>query len=337
MRKQPTVTINDVAKHCGTSKSTVSRALARPEMVSADMREKVLKAVAELNYIPNPVARALNFGEISVVAIVIPSAEMYLQSELIVGCRSYLQRHGVSLLVLDNILYNDRTTEYQKVLKQLICNGIVFCFENDDKVIMEMAQRVPVVSFEYKSPNSRFSCVQTDVDMIVRMSLEHLYEKGHERIGMILGREGDSMVRRYESAYAHRMQALGLTPEEGLIRRYGWSYESGYRAAEELMRLQEPPTALFIVNGNMGLGAMAALENMGLKVPEDVSVMCGHGPVSNRFLNFPLDCLVQPIHRTGERLAEMLLDQISGTAAAGQYTLYQPTAVVEAGSVAQKR
>lgn len=336
MKKQPTITINDVARHCGISKSTVSRALNRPEMVSGEMREKVLKAVAELNYIPNPVARALNFGEISVVALVAPSAQVYLQSELIIGCRAYLQRHGISLLVLDNILYNDRTMEYQKVLKQLICNGIVFCFENDERFILEMASRVPVVSFELRSANGRFSCVQTDVEMTVRMCLEHLCEKGHERLGMVLGRKGDAMTRRYEAAYTHHIKALGLTPDESLIRRYGWSYEAGYRSVEDLMRLPEPPSALFIVNGNMGLGALTALKNMGLRVPEDVSIVCGNGPTSNRYLHFPLDCLVQPIHRAGERLAEMLVDQISGIAGT-QYTLYQPTAVAEAGSVIPRK
>lgn len=332
-KNRKNTTLKDVAEHCGIAKSTVSRALFRPEMVSEAMRERVRAAAQELNYIPNPVARALNFGDINLAAMVVPNSSLYLQSALILGCRGYLEEQGVSMVVLDNLRYEHRTSEYREVLRQLICNGIIFCFENEDRFLLEMAPILPVVSFECRAKNREFSSVETDIDGIVALGWKHLEKKGRRRIGFALGRQGDIMTRRYEQAIARECRARGLEPEEALVCREGWSYESGYRAVKKLLALPQPPGAIFCIHGNMGQGALCAARELGRRVPEDLGILCGSGPSDNRYVRFPLDMVVQPIARAGEALGRMLLAQMRGEAAPGEHQLFAPEGVMEAGSV----
>lgn len=332
-KSRKTTTLKDVADHCGIAKSTVSRALFRPEMVSHAMRERVRAAARALNYIPNPVARALNFGEINLVAMVVPHASLYLQASLILGCRSYLEQQGVSMVVLDNLRYEMRTPEYREVLRQLICNGIIFCFENEDRFLLEMAPVLPVVSFEYRAHNGEFSSVETDVDAIVALGWQHFEKKGRCRIGFALGREGDVMTRRYEQAVQQECRKRGQELDWSLVCREGWSYESGYEAAHKLLALPRPPDAIFCINGNMGQGALYAAQKLGRRVPEDLGILCGSGPSDNKHTQFPLDMIVQPIARAGEALGRMLLAQMRGEATPGDHQLFAPEGVMEMGSV----
>lgn len=328
------ITIDDVAKACGVSKSTVSRAFSRPEIVAREVRDRIISTAKAMNYRPNPIARALNSSDISVIIIVVPTSYMFLQTELIAGCREYLFDHGHTLLVLDNSIYNTRTGEYMQVLQQQICNGVIFCFEFDRHNILEMEKKVPVVSYELPSPDNSFASVCTDGEATIRLAVEYLYNRGHRAIAAMPGRRNDLQTRKHQASYEKVMRELGLEILPEWVRiSDSWGNESGYTEVGPLMRCAQPPTAIYCVNGNQGQGVMGGLRKLGYDVPGDVSVICGDGPPADRFLSFSLTYVNQETKKAGQRLAKLLLDQLNGVHDGREQVSIAPVGIVEGETV----
>ncbi len=325
--------LNEVAEKSGFSKSTVSRALRNSSRISDATRQKVLAVARELNYQPNPVARALNYKEISVIMIVVPDCSTPYQAEVIEGCREALYRKGYNTLVMDNSLFNQRATGYLEVVKSQVCNGAIFFFENNDETMEKISVLQPVVSFEYSSQAPSVCSLVSNSSRAMQLALEHLKAHGHRRVGLVHGRPQEPYTRRFREAYATHCRVLGLEYNSLYLQGDNWGRENGYTATLSLLNLASPPSAILYMEAFSAQGGMMAAYDLGYRVPDDLSVMTMDGAAANRYYLPGIATVDYVPSEMGKMLAEMMYNQISGHAAEMQDREVQPRGVRTGGSV----
>lgn len=338
MAIQQKTTINEVAAKTGLSKSTVSRALRGTGRISEATRARVFAAAKEMNYHPNPVARALNYDEIRVVLIVAPDIATPCQAETIEGCRERLYRYNYNTLVLDNSLFNQRTTDYLQVIKTQICNGVIFFFENAGDTMREVARLQPVVSYEFDPQDAGVHALLTDIPRCMEEVLGYLHKNfGHRRIALVNGRDSDPYARRFKEAYTAKMQALGLPVRPEYICGDRWGKKNGYDATQALLGLPQPPTAIVCVDSGMVQGGLVAAHDMGVSVPGQLSLFTLDGTRQNELLVPVIATANYSPADIGATLADMIYSQISGHAQGRQARTVQLSGIRTGGSVSDAK
>ena len=309
MQTEP-ITIERIAKMCGVSKGTVSRTLTRPEMVAPKTRERILQAMRDTNYVPNPAARAMNYPRADTISIIAPDIRFSFQCELIKNCQQALYRSGYNLAVLDSSLYQARTPDYTDMLMRQVTMGTIFCYENSTESMDALGAVQPVVSYELEAPGVH--SVTTDVEAGMKLMLEYLsIAKGHRQIALVLGREGDAYSQRMLTAFENGMTALGLSIPKEYLQCSQWSMQHGAEAMELLLSLPQPPTAVMYYSCTMAQGGLMACCRRGVSVPGDISVVTLDGAETNAYLAPGISTVDLNVHEIGETLAALMLSVIS--------------------------
>ena len=309
---QGNVTIETIAKAYGVSCGTVSRALSRPEMVSPKTREKILATVREYHYIPNPVARAMSGSRGKTISIIVPDIEFSYQSELIRGCSEELYKHGYTLLVLDNSIYHRRTTDYISVLKQQICDGVIFCFENDGQSMRVIPPGLPMVSFEFPAEQEYAHSVLTDLDYACGELVSFLHVlNGHDKIGLVPGRNGDYITQQVVLHYRGALEKQGLPVREDYIYYCDWTLQHGYETIRYFQSIPDPPTCIIYYSDSLAQGALAACHEYRVQVPEELSIVTMDGARANRYLVPSVTTLNYDVADIGRVVANMMVSALN--------------------------
>lgn len=331
-RKRTTIAM--VAERSGFSKATVSRALANPGIVSEPTRHRIQQVARELDYRPNPVARALGSDYLNTVSIVIPDICSDFMAELIVSVREELLRQDYNLLVLDNSAFNTRTSDYLQVLRNQICNGIIFCYEDTDIYMRELARKHPVISFEMSSEDPSISYLLTDVQTCMEEIVGFLHRvHGHERIGAALGRREDSYSVAFQEAFDRALEQCGLVPCEEYKYFGSWTTRYGYEAMQHLVGLVCPPTAVVYLMSSMARGGLAALRELEMDVPGDMSVISADGASLTSYYVPSLATVDYGVGEIGKTLAAMILNGIGGRQENQQRRIIRPRGIRTGNSV----
>ncbi|WP_137681241.1 LacI family DNA-binding transcriptional regulator [Aurantiacibacter suaedae] len=274
MSKTPT--INDVARTAGVSKKTVSRVINRSPLLKEGTREKVEAVIAELGYVPNPQARALALRRNFLVGLLYdnPNAQTVLnfQEGVLDAIRDTefalvvrpVDRHSPT--VLDDIR---DFLEKQRLFGVMILPPIS---ERDEiaEICRELkCEYVRMGSAELDSPDHMVE--SNDKEAVLR-AIDHLVLQGHRRIGFITGPDGFRSARERYEGFLDAMANNGLDCNGELIAKGEYTFESGKRAAAELLRAKVRPTAIFASNDEMAAGALHVAEELDLHVPRDLSL-----------------------------------------------------------------
>ena len=319
MRTQTLATIYDVADRAGVSIKTVSRVMNAEPNVRAEMRDRVLQAAAALSYHPNRSARSLAGARSFLIAAFV-DASLTLQhwrnergtdylARIQLGATLPCRRAGFHLLV--ELVDNEAASMQQdvrNVLAALKPDGVILTPPSADNILLLDILRTagtPYVRLGPERSDGGGLRLSLDDRAAAGGMTEYLLELGHRRIGFIEGdrRYGSSSARR--AGFLHAMQARGLfTPwmVEG-----DFTYASGVKAGLALLARTERPTAIFASNDDMALGCMAAAAELGLRVPEDVSIAGFDDGTGSRFSRPRLTTLRQPIVEMAELAAERLI------------------------------
>lgn len=272
-------TLRDVAEHAGVSMRTVSNVVSGYEHVSAAMRERVLSAIEALDYRPNPVARTLRTGRTGVLALVVPEIDVPYFSEL---ARNVIDAAAaVGYRVVVDQTGHDHERERRLLLgddRAMLFDGLLFSplVTKSELLDMHGSSSVPLVLLGEHEFDGRFDHVAVDNERAARDATEHLIASGRRRIAAI----GAQPLETYatplarESGYLAALEHAGLTVERERIRPAAhWSRQQGYDAATELLALDERPDAVFCFSDLLAVGAMRAIADAGLRVPDDVAVI----------------------------------------------------------------
>ncbi|MEU6372825.1 LacI family DNA-binding transcriptional regulator [Streptomyces sp. NPDC046909] len=315
-------TIRDVADRAGVSKSLVSLVLRGSDQVREEKREAVLKAVRELGYRPNAAARSLSEQRTRTVGVLLNDLRNPWFVDLLDGLNSLLHDNGLHMLMADTRLNRRTGQDLTGPFLDLRADGLVVVGTLPDPAALgAVAERIPVVVAGAREPVlPGVDMVANDDEQGARLVTEHLIGLGHRRIAHIAGygAVGELRRRSFEAA----MRAHGL---EGVVEPSDMTEEGGYRTTVRLLSRPDRPTAVFAVNDIASVGVLSAAEELGLRVPRDLSVVGYDNTRIASLRHVWLTTVDSANHEVGRRAARCLLDRFEGGGGAGRVHLVAPT------------
>ena len=309
------LTIYDVADRAGVAISTVSRVLNGSDEVSDATREKVRKAVKELQFRPNRTAKSLAQRSAQTIAVAVPTFTTPFHTELLKGIRSRLDDADVDLLLCD-LKWASPETSLLNFLNRGAMDGLLVAgFAVGEPIGAELQSLgVPVVlvGSQWGDLDSFYWDETAGAEMAVR----HLVEKGHERIGMITTHLEDASRDARVLGYQQALRAAGLDARDEWVaagrteKHAGYSEESGYEAMQMLLDLDPGVTAVFASSDVQAIGAWQAIRQAGLDVPGDVALV-GYDDIKvSRFIG--LTSAAQNMYDVGKEATDRLLQRLGG-------------------------
>lgn len=315
---QPRPTLNEVAARAGVGRGTASRVINGQAKVSEQAREAVERAIAELGYVPNRAARALKTQRTDAVALVIAESEERVFGEpffagIVRGIGAALGDAGRQLVLLLAQASERRGTLDEYLTRQHVDGVLLLSLHDDDQLPGRIREHgLPVVVGGRANPAIETDFVDVDNVQGARLAVGHLVESGRRRIATIAG--PDDMVAghsRYEG-YVAALGAAGLPVDETLVARGDFSQDSGQVAMRTLV--DSRPDAVFCANDLMAAGALRALSDAGLRVPEDVAVVGFEDAPIASSTHPPLTTVHQSPEEMGREMVAMLLAAIADPA-----------------------
>jgi len=310
------LTIEEVARQAGVSRATVSRVVNGDARVSPATRERVQRVIAEHGYSPNAAARALARRRTQAIGLATdaPMTELFGHpyfTLLIQGIAEACERRGYGLVLTPMVshtpegLRNIRRGHLDGVVVSTVAVGDAFLARLDDVGL-------PYALVGRHPARPEIPAVTADNVAGGRMAAEHLLHLGYRRIAAISGTPGlGSTLDRLEG-YTQALSAAGITPQEEWVVPGDYTERGGYRAMQRLLALRPRCEAVFCGNDLTAIGAMRALSEAGLRVPDDVAIVGYDDVPVARLVDPPLTTVRQPITEIGRLAAERLIDRLEG-------------------------
>jgi DNA-binding LacI/PurR family transcriptional regulator len=308
------VSLTDVAEAAGVSIATASRVLTGSDHpVAEETRQKVLRAAEELGYQPNLIARGLRTEQTLTIGIIVENILSPFIPPIIRGIQDHLEQHEYFGIIINSDWDPLAEAKAIESLSRRQIDGIIFvesCMRSSDQV-SELIDRPHIFVhrlFNSLNPNS----VVPDDHYGARLAVRHLAKLGHRRIAFINGPEGwDATVNRM-AGYQEELAAWDVPFDPMLVDRGDWEVWSGYLAAQRLLALEHPPTAVFAANDLMALGVIYAVQQAGLRVSEDIAVVGYDDRDFSGFVRPAITTVSMPCEEMGRASAECLLRLIRG-------------------------
>jgi DNA-binding LacI/PurR family transcriptional regulator len=308
------VNITDVAKKAGVSISTVSRVLNNAgHPVKQETRERVLEAVRELGFRPNDLARGLLLKKSRTIGLVIPDISNPYYPELALGLEATASEYGYSVIFCNTGRQAEKLEHYVDVLLQKRADGIIFAgggtdFSPVSQPLLDFDVEVAVIGRH----NLPFPSVQIYNVAAAREATTHLVELGHRRIAFISGPLNLTSVQDRLAGYRLGLEERGIGRDDRLVREGDFQSESGYAAALSLLQGEPRPTAIFAANDRMAIGVMAAAADLGLKVPDDISVVGFDDITMASYMRPTLTTVAIPGYEVGASAMRLMLRLFAG-------------------------
>ncbi|WP_181833300.1 LacI family DNA-binding transcriptional regulator [Bacillus taeanensis] len=305
-------TIHDIAKRANVSISTVSRVVNNPLAVREEKRQRVLEAIKELGYEPNPFASGLRDRLTKTIVAIIPDIANPFYASMFRGIEDTAREQRNNVMICNTDRNEERFFEYMRYFKKKKVDGIIFASdplkEHYYKGFEEL--NIPVVLAATKSEDHLLPYVKIDDYQAGYDAGMFLIRNGHKRIGMISGPKSDPIAGqpRYEGFLASLKKYERLADDSVVFGDF--QYDSGYSGMGKLYGKHPDLTAVFAASDEMALGAMAFLQRRNIDVPRQVSVIGFDNIRFSRMITPPLTTISQPIYEIGKEAAMLLYDWI---------------------------
>jgi LacI family transcriptional regulator len=335
MRRGPT--LKDIAREIGVHPSTVSRALdpATRATLTADVIERVRLAADRLGYRPNRVAASLRTSRSMTVGVMIPDITNMIFPPILRGIESVLEPEGYAALVVSTDNIPEREARLVEVLRERGVDGIIHAAAQraDPLILKVVAEGTPVVTVNRRVDGAAVPAIVNDEDGGIRMLVEHLAAKGHSRIAHIAGPGSFSTGQARLEALRRALSERSLI-EVATVEASRFVEAEGKRCARSLIDAGLSFTAIVCANDRLALGAIEALNDAGLRCPQDVSVTGFNDmPMIDRIPPALTTIRIQPFE-TGQAAARALLAIMHGDATAASCETVMPVELVVRDSVA---
>lgn len=329
------VTMRDVAHRAGVSIKTVSRVVNEEADIAASTRQRVITAIDELGYQPNAIARSLVSRRTYVLGILTADFSDYTHARIIEGAEAEAREQGY-LMVVSSAEHSPSGEPLRSpLLGQHRFEGLFIVYHGTDQDTHEIFDYIspglPIVTIGYASKRKNPIAIGVTNYEGAYEATRHLLSLGHRQIAHITGPANMYECQERQRGYTEALQAVGLVPTETWVANGDWSDASGYQAAQSLFDRHFNFTALFVQNDRMALGAMRALYDAGLRIPQDVAVIGFDDIPAAPYFTPPLTTVFQPTYDVGRLGIKLLIDQINGQAPPTQ-PVRLPTKLVIRGS-----
>lgn len=316
-------TMKDIAEIAQVSTATVSHVINGTKNISAETRERVYQAIKRVNYVPNSIAKSLRIGSSRTIGVLVEDIRGLPVAGIVNGIGEALELAGYTTLLYDLQLLEKLYNQYEQIgvyrdkingginlLLQSNVDGVIYVGMHDRHLdgLISPIKRPLVFAYSHGSTEESFvsySNRQSASDVV-----DLLIAHGHKRIGVIAGHPHSYPTMIRLDGYQLSLQKHALNVDTRYIRYGDWEYESGLKEAKALMALPDRPTAIFAMNDLMGIGCIHAITDMGLRVPEDISVAGFDDRECASYVRPRLTTVSIPTKEIGIRAAEMLCSMI---------------------------
>ena len=310
-KKKRTVTIQYVAKKAKVSVSTVSRVLNGKSDVASDTQARILAVIDTLGYATNLAARSMRSHKKNLVGLIMPDIAYPFAIEVMKGVNRAIAESEFDLLVYTtgDVRKSGRASHEQKYVSLLtnsISDGVILVAPVAD----ELSVDAPIVSIDPLASNPNYPVVHATNYQGSIEAMEYLLGLGHMRIGFISGRAELESSNRRLMGYRDALEKAGIPLDEALIATGDYTTETGVSGARQLLGLENPPTVIFASNDQMALGVFQVAEELGLRIPDDLSVIGFDNITESKYMG--LTTVDQFISEMGYVATQMLIKIING-------------------------
>ncbi len=334
-------TLKDVARRAGVSVATAARVLGGYGYASPRTRERVLRAARQLDYTPNALARGMVKKRTHAVGVIVSDNANPFFAAVVRGVEDVLRRHGYAVILCNSDENPEKEDLYLRVLREKQVDGLLLAPSGQAGPQLRRWLRagLPLVLVDRRLEGVRADAAVVDNVEGARTAVSHLISLGHRRIGIISGPARVFTGRERLAGYLAALEAAGLRPDPALIREGDFKQDSGYRLAREFLEMKRPPTALFVANNLMTVGAMLALKEAGVRIPQELAVVGFDDMDWAPILTPALTAVAQPAYALGTSAATLLMQRLEDPARPVQEVVLKTHLVVResCGAVLQRR
>ncbi|GAA0182283.1 LacI family DNA-binding transcriptional regulator [Clostridium sediminicola] len=318
----PSLTIRDIAKLAGVSKSTVSRVLNNTGYVNVDTRRKIEKVIEENDYTPSATARSLSKQETNVIGVIIPEADNPFFGEILKGISDVADKNSLSIIFCNTNNDEEKEKNALRMLKEQRIKGVILTPATDEKLIqfdshnkefigLVNALEVPVVLLDRDIDYNDWDGIFIDNKKGAFDAVNVLIKAGHKKIATITGdlklKIGRERLEGYKEAFKHHCMEI----DERYIFEGDFTTDTAYKLAKRIINMEEPPTAVFTSNNLSNLGFLKAIFETGLRIPEDIAfVGFDNVPLVDIF-NINLSVVDRDTEKMGRMAMELLMKRLN--------------------------
>ena len=317
-------TMRDVAILAGVSTATVSHVVNGSKKISPETTERVLRAISQVNYKPNTLAKSLRMGQTHTIGILVEDIRGLPVSGIVSGISETLAKGGYKTILYDLHLLEKLYNQYEQIgtYRQRINEGLNFLQSSDVDGIIYVAMHDRHLDYLFDPMDTPLVFAYshgTETDTYVTYSnrdsaadmIRYLLNKGHERIAVIAGHPHSYPTAQRLLGVQMALQQAGLALPQEYIQYGNWEYESGKEQTRKLLKLDPLPTAIFAMNDLMAAGCMAELMSAGLRIPDDMAVAGFDNREIEAYLQPSLTTVALPTTEIGTEAALRIIDMIS--------------------------
>jgi LacI family transcriptional regulator len=329
--KTRTVTIKDVAREAGVSYSTVSRVMNDYEHVRADKRERVLAAMERLGYVVNLQARSLAGGHSQVIGLVVHDLGNPYTAQIVQSIDEELAISGYELILHTTHGHHQKEAIYVDILTHGMADGLIMLIPlGPTPYLQQLRERhFPYVIISDHEQFDGFSpTILTKSKQAAYKVMRSLIDLGHRRIGFISGRSDFVSARERLDAYKTALADCHIPFDPQLLQMGDYQYRSGYMAANALLNLPQPPSAIFAANDLMAYAVYDVARSRGLRIPEELSVAGFDDVPQSAYMHPGLTTVRQPLLEMGREAARLLLQYIENPECSVEYVALQAELVI---------
>lgn len=306
-----TPTLEDVGRNCGVSRSTVSRVINNSPLVNEATKQRVLKAIKEMGYAPNLIARSLTKNKSETIAVTLPDITGGVFPEILAGLDDVASQRGYHLLVVFVGGQRPESVAVEDLFRNRRADGVVAVASLGKAQLLALAElNVPAVCVAQRSPTPNIPNVLFDDRGGALRATRHLLEQGRRKLIHIRGPDSNYDAAERCSGFQMALEETGLKFNKGLEFKGDFLREGGVRAMKEVLSRKIPFDGIFASNDEMAIGAIEVLGHHGISIPDQVQIVGFDDIESARFVG--LSTIRVPLRDMGRVAMRIVLDQIDG-------------------------
>lgn len=331
-------TIKDIAAAAGVSVGTVSNVINGSQTVSQERARKVNEAIRALGYAPNSTARTLKTRVSKTVGLILPDITNPFYAELARGAEDMLGQHGYTLFLCNKDRSTDKEYEYLTALSRKDVDGVILVKPAlSPGQLKSFGQQYQLALIDMEPGEGLpYAIINVDDEAGGRLMTEYLYQMGHRRIAYFIGNTSARSDILRLKGYEGFMREKGLWDERLLVPCQRYSAEAGYTRTLDMLAGGPMPEAIFAANDMLAIGVIQALNDRGLRVPEDLSVAGCDDITLSRYMHPALTTITRPKYELGQAGAAVLIDILQGRREGGPSAQTLASRLVVRNSVGKK-
>ncbi|EHA1081681.1 transcriptional repressor PurR [Photobacterium damselae subsp. damselae] len=329
-------TIKDVAKYAGVSTSTVSHVLNKTRFVSEEISQRVMDAVEVLNYAPSALARSLKVNQTSTIGMLVTTSTNPFFGEVVKGVERRCYQKGYNLILCNTEGDTERMHSNVDMLLQKRVDGLlIMCseVEPNDYDLFGRHKPIPTVIMDWGPTNFPSDKIQDNSHHGGYLATQHLIDQGHTEIGCITGPLDKMTAQQRLSGFVQAMGENHLSIKKEWIIEGNFECDGGEEAFDKLIVQKSIPSALFICNDMMAMGAISSAFKHKIQIPNDMSII-GYDDIKlAQYMTPSLTTIHQPKYRLGQQAIDLLLDNIINKRVDNKIIQLEPTLVIRNSTV----